>query len=269
MFEFWDFVGGRYSLCSAIGLSLMIAIGPDNFDQMLDGFHLMDRHFREAPLARNAPVILGLLGIWYNNFFKFATHAILPYDQYLSRFPAYFQQGDMESNGKSVSKDGFRVDYQTGPIIWGEPGTNGQHAFYQLLHQGTKIVPADFIGFRESLNPMGDHHQKLIANLLAQTESLAFGKMNENPHRNFEGNRPTNTILAPKLAPKILGELVALYEHKVFVQGSIWNINSFDQFGVELGKQLALVILEELKSKGSINSHDSSTNQLINKFKKI
>lgn len=277
MFEFWDFVGGRYSLTSAIGLSLMVAIGPDNFDQMLDGFHSIDNHFRSTPFEKNLPVILGLLGIWYNNFFKAETHAILPYEQYLSRFPAYFQQGDMESNGKSVTKDGARVDYQTGPIIWGEPGTNGQHAFYQLLHQGTKLVPTDFIAFAETNNPLGDHHEKLMANVFAQTEALAFGKTIEQlkqegipeeliPHKTFEGNRPSNTILMKKLTPYTLGQLVALYEHKIFTQGAIWGINSFDQWGVELGKVLAKKILGELKSNEQNLSHDSSTNSLIKKY---
>ncbi len=247
MFEFWDWVGGRYSLCSAIGLSVMVAIGPDNFDQMLDGFQAMDEHFRTAPLEENMPVLMALLGIWYNNFFECQTHALLPYEQYLHRFPAYFQQGDMESNGKSVTKDGERVDYQTGPIIWGEPGTNGQHAFYQLLHQGTKLVPVDFIGFRESLNPLGDHHQKLLANMQAQAEALAFGRepMEGQPYRMYEGNRPSNTLWLPKLTPHTLGQLVALYEHKIFVQGVIWNINSFDQWGVELGKELAKKYLKQ------------------------
>lgn len=267
IFPFWDFVGGRYSLCSAIGLSVMIAIGPDNFDQLLDGFHSMDNHFRNSPLEKNLPVLMALMGIWNNNFFEFATHAILPYDQYLSRFPAYLQQGDMESNGKSVTLNGEWVDYQTGPIIWGEPGTNGQHAFYQLIHQGTKIIPADFIGFKESLNPLGDHHQKLMANFLAQPEALAFGKPDENPHKVFKGNRPTNSILINKLTPFTLGQLIALYEHKIFVQGIIWEINSFDQFGVELGKVLAKKILSEIEEGQEENlNHDSSTNQLIKRF---
>lgn len=277
MFVFWDWVGGRYSLCSAIGLSLMIAIGPDNFDAMLDGFHAMDNHFRTAPLEENMPVIMALLGIWYNNFFDAQTYALLPYDQYLHRFPAYFQQGDMESNGKSVTKDGRRVDYQTGPIIWGEPGTNGQHAFYQLIHQGTKLIPADFIAFKESLNPIGDHHLKLLANVFAQTEALAFGKTEEElraegveerliPYKTFEGNRPTNTLLADKLTPNSLGQLIALYEHKIFVQGVIWGINSFDQMGVELGKVLAKKIFNELKAENPDLKHDSSTNALIKKI---
>ncbi len=279
MFEFWDWVGGRYSLPSAIGLPLMIAIGPENFFRMLDGYHAMDRHFRETPFERNMPVLLGLLGIWYNNFFDCASHAILPYDQYLSRFAAYFQQGDMESNGKYVTLDGENVSWQTGPIIWGEPGTNGQHAFYQLLHQGTKIVPADFIGFAQTHNPIGDHHPKLMANFFAQTEALAFGKSREAvvaegtsedlvPHKVFEGNRPTNTIMAKQLDPETLGKLLALYEHKIFVQGVIWQINSFDQWGVELGKVLAKKILPELESANEPElDHDASTNRLIGWFR--
>ena len=287
--EFWDWVGGRYSMCSAVGLPLMIAIGPENFLKMLGGFHAMDRHFQTAPLSENMPVVLGLLGVWYNNFFKAESHAILPYDQYLSRFAAYFQQGDMESNGKSITLDGCPVDWQTGPIVWGEPGTNGQHAFFQLLHQGTKLVPADFIGFAKSQNPIGDHHAKLMANLFAQTEALAFGKTSDKveaeleaeakekrepvrmdlvPHRTFEGNRPSNTILAKKLDPETLGKLIALYEHKIFVQGIVWNINSFDQWGVELGKQLAKRILAELESGTPPKlDHDSSTNRLIEYFR--
>ncbi len=279
MFAFWDWVGGRYSLPSAIGLSLMIAIGPDNFFRLLDGYHAMDRHFRTAPFERNMPVILGLLGVWYNNFFGAESHAILAYDQYLSRFAAYFQQGDMESNGKTITLDGSRVDYQTGPIIWGEPGTNGQHAFYQLLHQGSKLVPADFIGFARSHNPLGDHHAKLMANFFAQTEALAFGKTADEvraagvpeelvPHKTFEGNRPTNTILAELLDPETLGKLIALYEHKIFVQGVVWGINSFDQMGVELGKQLAGRILPELESAADPElKHDASTNRLIDWFR--
>ncbi|RPJ55181.1 MAG: glucose-6-phosphate isomerase [Acidobacteria bacterium] len=275
MFEFWDWVGGRYSLPSAIGLSVMVAIGPENFLEMLGGYHAMDRHFRSAPLDQNLPVILALLGIWYNNFFGAESHAILPYDQYLNRFPAYFQQADMESNGKSTTRDGEAVNWQTGPIIWGEPGTNGQHAFYQLLHQGTKLVPADFVGFRESQNPLSDHHEKLMANLFAQTEALAFGKTADEvraenvpaelvPHRTFAGNRPTNTILAERLDPPTLGKLIALYEHKIFTQGVIWNVNSFDQWGVELGKVLANRILPELSgTEEPALKHDSSTNQLI------
>lgn len=267
MFEFWDFVGGRYSLCSAIGLSLMIAIGPDNFDEMLNGFFQMDQHFKLTPLEKNAPILLGLLGIWNNNFFGRQTHAILPYDQYLSRFPAYLQQASMESNGKHITNSGQEINYQTGEIIWGEPGTNGQHAFYQLLHQGTKVVPADFIGFLEPLNSVLDHHPKLMANLFAQTEALAFGKDDEKPYKRFVGNRPTNTILAPKLTPNILGQLIALYEHKIFVQGVIWDIDSFDQWGVELGKVLALKILGEIKDPDTELNHDSSTNNLISKLR--
>jgi len=280
MFQFWDWVGGRYSLPSAIGLSLMIAIGPENFFRLLDGYHAMDCHFRAAPWERNMPAVLGLLGIWYNNFFGWETHAILPYDQYLSRFAAYFQQGDMESNGKSVTIDGQRVQWQTGPIIWGEPGTNGQHAFYQLLHQGTKLVPADFIGFARSHNPLGDHHAKLMANFFAQPEALAFGKTEEEvraehapealvPHKVFEGNRPTTTIMAERLDPETLGKLIALYEHKIFTQGVIWGINSFDQWGVELGKVLANRILPELAAKAEPDlAHDSSTNQLIRWYRR-
>jgi glucose-6-phosphate isomerase len=280
MFIFWDWVGGRYSLCSAIGLSVMIAIGPENFDKLLDGFHAMDNHFKTTPFEKNLPVMLALLGIWYNNFFNFQTHAILPYDQYLHRFPAYFQQGDMESNGKQVTKDGELIEIQTGPIIWGEPGTNGQHAFYQLLHQGTKIVPADFIGFARSNNPLGDHHLKFMSNFFAQTEALAFGKTADQvkqegvpqeliSHKTFPGNRPTNTILLQQLTPETLGKLIALYEHKIFVQGIIWNINSFDQWGVELGKVLAKKIQSELRNPSSTLSHDSSTNTLINKFNQL
>jgi glucose-6-phosphate isomerase len=276
MFVFWDFVGGRYSLTSAIGLSVMVAIGGENFDTMLGGFHAMDQHFRSAPFERNLPVILGLLGVWNNNFFGYDTHAILPYDQYLHRFPAYFQQGDMESNGKAVTKDGTLVNYQTGPVIWGEPGTNGQHAFYQLLHQGTKKIPADFIGFARTKNSLGDHHVKLMANFFAQTEALAFGKtVNEiaeegvpaalRKHKVFPGNRPTNTILMEELTPETLGKLIALYEHKIFVQGVIWDINSFDQWGVELGKVLAKTIYTEIQDS-QIGEHDSSTTLLIKKF---
>jgi glucose-6-phosphate isomerase len=279
MFEFWDWVGGRYSYDSAIGLSLMIAIGPERFYQMLAGFHEMDEHFRGAPFERNLPVILGLLGIWYNNFFGAQTVAILPYDQYLSRLPAYFQQLDMESDGKHVDLEGNPVDYQTGPIIWGQPGTNGQHAFYQLIHQGTKLIPCDFIGFCQTLNPLGQHHDLLMANLFAQTEALAFGKTAEEvaadgvpafqvPHRTFEGNHPTNTILLDRLTPATLGKLIALYEHKVFVQGTIWHINSFDQWGVELGKVLAQRIIPELESVSAPDlKHDSSTNTLIRRYR--
>jgi len=278
MFEFWDWVGGRYSLCSAIGLPLMFAIGPEKFVEMLEGFHAMDNHFLEAPLERNLPVTLALLGIWYNNFFDAQSYAILPYDQYLSRFPAYFQQGDMESNGKYVTRNAERVSWQTGPIIWGEPGTNGQHAFYQLIHQGTKLIPCDFIGFCKSQNPLGDHHAKLMANFFAQSEALAFGKTEEQvraegvkadlvPHKVFEGNRPTNSILAEELTPRVLGQLIALYEHKIFTQGWIWDIYSFDQWGVELGKVLANRILPELTGDGEL-AHDSSTNALIKRFRK-
>jgi len=279
MFEFWDWVGGRYSYDGAIGLSLMIAIGPDRFREMLAGFHAMDEHFRTAPLGQNMPVILGLLGVWYINFFGAETHAVLPYDQYLKRFPAYLQQLDMESNGKSVTLDGSAVGYQTGPVVWGEPGTNGQHAFFQLLHQGTKLVPCDFIGFCRSLNPLGEHHDLLMANLFAQTEALAFGKTPEEvraegvaeplvPHRTFPGNRPSNTILADELTPATLGALVALYEHKVFVQGTIWGINSFDQWGVELGKALAQRIIPELTAEQEpLLQHDSSTNELIRRYR--
>lgn len=279
MFRFWDWVGGRYSLCSAIGLPLMIAIGPDNFMSMLDGFHAMDRHFAETETGQNMPVILALLGIWYNNFFGAQSHAILPYAQALSRFPAYLQQADMESNGKSIGRDGKKVGWQTGPIIWGEPGTNGQHAFYQLIHQGTKLIPADFIGFCRPNHDLTVHHDKLIANLLAQTEALAFGKTSEEvaadgvsdrlvPYKTFEGNRPTNTILAEQLSPRTLGSLIALYEHKVFVQGVVWNIYSFDQWGVELGKKLAGRILDEIESDAEPElSHDSSTNELIRRYR--
>ncbi len=275
MFEFWDWVGGRYSLCSAVGLALMLAIGPRHFTDMLEGFHALDRHFREAPAARNLPVLLAVLGVWYNNFFKAQTHAVLPYDQYLARFPAYLQQADMESNGKGVDRRGRRVRWQTGPIVWGEPGTNGQHAFYQLIHQGTKLVPADFIGFRRSQNPVGDHHAKLMANFLAQTEALAFGRSAAElaakqtdpalvPHKVFEGNRPTNTILADALTPATLGKLIALYEHKIFTQGVIWDIYSFDQWGVQLGKELAGKILPELTApREPALEHDTSTNALV------
>lgn len=279
MFELWDWVGGRYSLCSAIGLSLMIAIGPEHFGEMLAGFHIMDHHFHDAPFEENMPVILALVGIWYNNFFGAQSYAVLPYDQYLSRFPAYLQQLDMESNGKSVDRHGRRVNYQTGPIVWGEAGTNGQHAFYQLIHQGTKLVPADFIGFCTSHNPLGDHHEKLLANFIAQPEALAFGKNPDQvraegveeslvPFKTFEGNRPTNTILAECLTPSVLGQLIALYEHKIFTQGQIWNINSFDQWGVELGKVLAKQILNELISREEPTlDHDPSTNALIRRVR--
>lgn len=279
MFGFWDWVGGRYSLCSAIGLPIMIAIGNDNFTAMLDGFHDMDRHFAETPFEQNLPVLMGLLGIWYNNFFDAETTAILPYDQYMHRFSAYLQQLDMESNGKYVTKQNQPVSYQTGPIIWGEPGTNGQHAFYQLIHQGTKLIPCDFIGFNKSQNPIGDHHDKLMANFFAQTEALAFGKTAEEvaaegtpeklvQHKVFEGNRPTTTIMADKLTPQVLGSLIALYEHKVFVQGVIWNIYSFDQWGVQLGKVLASKVLPELQSDDEPElNHDSSTNSLIKQYR--
>ena len=277
MFGFWDWVGGRYSVDSAIGLSLMIAIGPERFRDFLDGFHAMDEHFRSAPLESNLPVLLGLIGLWYNNFFGAATIAVLPYDHYLHRFPAYLQQLDMESNGKRVDLAGRPVDVQTGPIVWGEPGTNGQHAFYQLLHQGTKLVPADFIGFCRSLTPLGDHHDLLMANLFAQTEALAFGRTEEEvrsegsaetqlPHRVFEGNRPSNTLLLDELTPHALGSLIALYEHKVFTQGALWGINSFDQWGVELGKSLAQRIAPELTNNSELD-HDSSTNALIRRYR--
>jgi len=278
MFGFWDWVGGRYSLCSAIGLPVMLAIGPEPFVEMLEGYHAMDRHFVEAPLDQNMPVILALLGIWYNNFFGAETQAILPYDQYLARFAAYFQQADMESNGKGTDKQGKAVQWQTGPVIWGEPGTNGQHAFYQLIHQGTKLIPCDFIAFVKSQNPIGDHHDKFMANFFAQTEALAFGKTEEQvvaegtpaklvPFKVFDGNRPTNSILAERLTPRVLGSLIALYEHKIFVQGVIWNVYSFDQWGVQLGKVLADKILKELKDPNAPLAHDSSTNTLIKRYK--
>ena len=268
MFPFWDWVGGRYSMWSAIGLALMLAIGPDGFRTLLEGAHEMDRHFRTAPFARNLPVLLALLGLWYDDFFGAETYAVLPYSQYLTRLPAYLQQLDMESNGKSVDVDGRRVDVQTGPIVWGAPGTNGQHAFYQLLHQGTKLVPADFIGFCRPLDELGDHHTLLAANLFAQTEALAFGRTAPEPARSFDGNRPSNTILADQLTPHTLGALVALYEHKVFVQGTIWQINSFDQWGVELGKVLATRIAPELAAADEpALSHDSSTNALLRRFR--
>jgi glucose-6-phosphate isomerase len=281
MFGFWDWVGGRYSMDSAIGLSTMLAIGPEHFRAMLAGFHAMDEHFRSAPFERNLPVLMGLLTIWYTNFFGAHTVGVLPYDQYLKRFPAYLQQLTMESNGKSVTLDGARVDYQTGPIFWGEPGTNGQHSFYQLIHQGTKLIPCDFIGFGQTLNPLGQHHDLLMANVFAQTEALAFGKTAQEvaaegtpdwlvPHRTFEGNRPTSTILAERLTPETLGKLVALYEHSVFTQGSIWRIDSFDQWGVELGKVLAQRIIPELESASEPRlSHDSSTNALIRRYRKL
>ena len=288
MFEFWDWVGGRYSLWSAIGLSIACYIGFDNFAELLEGAHEMDQHFLETPFDDNIPVILALIGIWYNNFFDTATEAILPYDQYLHRFPAYFQQGNMESNGKSTSRDGKRVDFQTGPIIWGEPGTNGQHAFYQLVHQGTKFIPADFLAPAVSHNPIGEHHNILLSNFFAQTEALMNGKTKAEvvtelknqgksdeeiakltPHKVFEGNKPTNSVLFKKLTPRVLGSLIAMYEHKIFVQGVIWNIFSFDQWGVELGKQLANRILPEIKDDARVISHDASTNGLINAFKKM
>ncbi|HUH64932.1 MAG TPA: glucose-6-phosphate isomerase [Syntrophales bacterium] len=281
MFGFWDWVGGRYSMDSAIGLSTMIAIGPENFMTMLAGFRAMDEHFRNAPFAKNLPVLMALLSAWYNNFFGLGTAAVLPYDQYLKRFPAYLQQLTMESNGKGVTLDGAVVNYQTGSIYWGEPGTNGQHSFYQLIHQGTKLIPCDFIGFCKSLNPIGRHHDVLMANMFGQTEALAFGKTEDKvrsegtpedlvPHRVFGGNRPTNTILAEKLDPETLGKLVALYEHSVFVQGAIWNIDSFDQWGVELGKVLATRIIPELESvKDPQLRHDSSTNALIRRYRRL
>ncbi len=281
MFEFWDWVGGRYSMDSAIGLSTMLAIGPDNFRAMLDGFHQMDEHFRTTPFHRNLPVLMGLLAVWYNNFFGAQTVAVLPYEQYLKRFPAYLQQLTMESNGKHVTLDGTEAACQTGPIYWGEPGTNGQHSFYQLIHQGTRLIPCDFIAFVQPLNPMGRHHDILLANVFAQTEALAFGKTPAQvkadgtpdwlvPHRVFQGNRPSNTILAERLTPETLGKLVALYEHSVFTQGTIWSINSFDQWGVELGKALAQRIIPELESREDPRlGHDSSTNTLIRRYRKL
>ncbi len=281
MFEFWDWVGGRYSMSSAIGLSTMVAIGPDDFRAMLAGMHEMDEHFRTTPFERNLPVIMGLLAVWYNDFFGAQTVAVLPYEQYLKRFPAYLQQLTMESNGKHVTLDGKKVAHQTGPVYWGEPGTNGQHSFYQLIHQGTRLIPCDFIAFGEPLNPVGRHHDILIANVCAQTEALAFGKSPEEveaegtpkwlvPHRVFEGNRPSNTILAKRLTPETLGKLVALYEHSVFTQGTLWNIDSFDQWGVELGKVLAQRIIPELESHEEPKlAHDSSTNNLIRRYRKL
>jgi len=280
MFGFWDWVGGRYSMDSAIGLSTMIGIGPDNFRSMLGGFHQMDEHFRTAPFERNLPVLIGLVALWYSDFFGAQTVAVLPYDQYLKRFPAYLQQLTMESNGKHIQLDGSRANYDTGAIYWGEPGTNGQHSFYQLIHQGTRLIPCDFIAFHRTLNPLGRHHDMLVANVFAQTEALAFGKTAEEvkaegtpdwlvPHRVFEGNRPSNTILAERLTPETLGKLVALYEHSVFTQGVIWNIDSFDQWGVELGKVLAQRIIPELESKEEpVLSHDSSTNNLIRRYRR-
>ncbi len=283
MFEFWDWVGGRYSLWSAIGLPIAIAIGMDRFEELLEGAHAMDEHFRTEPFERNIPVMLGLLGVWYRNFFGAATTAVLPYDQYLDRLPAYLQQADMESNGKGIDRDGNRVDYDTGAVLWGEPGTNGQHAFYQLLHQGTQMVPADFLAAAESHNPVGEHHRILLANCFAQTEALMRGKSGDEvrrelesagmsgealerllPHRVFEGNRPTNTILYRRLTPRTLGALIAMYEHRIFVQGTIWNINSYDQWGVELGKQLAGAIHPQLAGDAPVEDHDASTNALIN-----
>ena len=288
MFEFWDWVGGRYSLWSAIGLSIALNIGFKNFESLLEGAHEMDNHFRNTPHEENIPVILAMIGIWYNNFFGYETEAILPYDQYLHRFAAYFQQGNMESNGKSVDKSGNKTNYQTGPIVWGEPGTNGQHAFYQLIHQGTKIVPCDFIAPAISHNTISDHHEKLLANFFAQTEALMKGKNAEEaktdmeaqgkaaeqieklkPFKTFDGNRPTNSILIKKITPKTLGSLIAMYEHKIFVQGVVWNVNSFDQWGVELGKQLANKILPELLDENHLANHDSSTNGLINTYKEM
>ena len=279
MFGFWDWVGGRYSMDSAIGLSTMIAVGPENFRALLAGFHEMDEHFRTVPFEKNLPVLMGLLSVWYSDFFAAQTVAVLPYDQYLKRFPAYLQQLTMESNGKHVTLAGDRVNYETGPIFWGEPGTNGQHSFYQLIHQGTRLIPCDFIGFGKTLNPLGDHHDLLMANVFAQAEALAFGKTAEQvkadgtadwlvPHRVFEGNRPSNTILVETLTPEVLGKLVALYEHSVFTQGAIWQIDSFDQWGVELGKVLAKNIISELQGKAD-GKHDSSTNTLIGRYKKL
>ncbi|MCB2189371.1 MAG: glucose-6-phosphate isomerase [Deltaproteobacteria bacterium] len=288
MFEFWDWVGGRYSLWSAIGLSIALAVGMDHFEELLDGAHVVDEHFRTAPLEENLPAILGLVGIWNSNFLGAKTHAILPYDQYLSRFPAYFQQGDMESNGKRVTWEGEEVDHTTGPVIWGEPGTNGQHAFYQLIHQGTQAVPCDFLAPAQTLNPLGRHHQMLLSNFFAQTEALMKGKTTDEARtalaaqgvagpalellaraKTFPGNRPTNSILFQRLTPRTLGSLITLYEHKIFTQGVIWRINSFDQMGVELGKELAKSILPELESPGEVTAHDSSTNGLINYWKKL
>jgi glucose-6-phosphate isomerase len=288
MFVFWDWVGGRYSLWSAIGLPIALMIGMDHFEAMLDGGHAMDEHFRTAPMEKNVPVVLGMLGVWYSNFFGAATHAILPYDQYMSRFAAYFQQGDMESNGKRVDRQGrFIEDYTTGPIVWGEPGTNGQHAFYQLIHQGTRLVPCDFLAPIETHNPLGEHHEVLLANYFAQTEALMRGKTPDEaraeleaqklprerveelvPHKTFPGNHPTTSILFDKLTPRTLGMLIAMYEHKIFTQGIVWDIYSFDQWGVELGKQLAKKIEPELRSKGLVTSHDASTNALINRYKR-
>ncbi|HKJ75696.1 MAG TPA: glucose-6-phosphate isomerase, partial [Gammaproteobacteria bacterium] len=287
MFGFWDWVGGRYSLWSAIGLPIALFIGMDRFRELLAGAHAMDRHFRESPLEENLPVVMALLGVWYNNFFGAQTHALLPYDQYLHRFAAYFQQGDMESNGKRVDREGQVVDYSTGPVLWGEPGTNGQHAFYQLIHQGTKLVPVDFLAPVQSHNPIGEHHPILLSNFFAQSEALMRGRTEAEaragleqeglagealerllPHRVFPGNRPSNSILFDQLTPRTLGSLIALYEHKIFVQGVVWNVNSFDQWGVELGKQLAKGILAELDGGGEVAGHDASTNGLINEYKR-
>lgn len=287
MFEFWDWVGGRYSLWSAIGLSIALYIGFENFEELLTGAHEMDQHFRTTPFEKNLPVILGLLGVWYNNFYEADSHAILPYDQYMHRFAAYFQQGDMESNGKGVTKEGKSVNYSTGPIIWGEPGTNGQHAFYQLIHQGTKLIPCDFLAPVQSQNPLGEHHKMLLSNFFAQTEALMKGKTADEvkqelvksglsetevaeltSHKVFSGNRPTNSIFFKKLTPKVLGSLIAMYEQKIFVQGMVWDVNPYDQWGVELGKQLAKIILPELEGQDTVSSHDSSTNGLINYYKK-
>jgi glucose-6-phosphate isomerase len=288
MFEFWDWVGGRYSLWSAVGLSIVLYLGMDNFEALLAGAHRVDEHFRTAPFEENIPVVMGLVGIWYNNFFGAQSHAILPYDQYLMHFSSYFQQGDMESNGKGITREGEPADYQTGPIIWGQPGTNGQHAFYQLIHQGTKLIPCDFLAAAQSQNPLGEHHTLLLSNYLAQTEALMKGKTTKEAraelvtegksgpemeklaiHKTFPGNRPTNSFLYPKLTPSVLGSLIALYEHKIFTQGAIWDVNSFDQWGVELGKQLAKVILPELKGDEQIHAHDASTNGLINSIKSM
>jgi len=281
MFEFWDWVGGRYSMDSAIGLSTMIALGPERFRELLAGFHAMDGHFRSAPFERNLPVLMGLLAVWYGDFFGAQTVGVMPYEQYLKRFPAYLQQLTMESNGKHVTLDGRHVDYQTGAVYWGEPGTNGQHSFYQLIHQGTKLIPLDLIGFGQTLNPIRDHHDVLMANVFAQAEALAFGKTEQEvraegtadavvPHRVFEGNRPSNVILAEKLTPYALGTLVALYEHSVFTQGAVWTIDSFDQWGVELGKALAKRIVPELESVEEPDlQHDSSTNALIRRYRKL
>jgi glucose-6-phosphate isomerase len=281
MFGFWDWVGGRYSMDSAIGLSTMLAIGPEHFSEMLAGFHDMDEHFRTAPLAANMPVLMGLLSIWYNDFFGAQSVGVMPYDQYLKRFPAYLQQLTMESNGKHVTLEGQRVDYDTGPVYWGEPGTNGQHSFYQLLHQGTRLIPVDLIGFAQSCNPLRDHHDLLTSNVFAQAQALAFGRTEEEvradgtpeavvPHKVMEGNRPTNVILAERLTPRLLGTLVALYEHSVFTQGAVWDIDSFDQWGVELGKQLAKAIVPELEASSEPDlSHDSSTNALIRRYRAL